>query len=131
MPTPPTALQVVSAPPDDMAARERVAQARAWYLQRISAMVLTIFVVIHLVIMMFAIHGGLTASEILDRTRSSPLVGLFYALFVIACAIHVPIGVTKIAQEWASLSSAMARRISWFLTALILIMGFAAVWGVS
>jgi fumarate reductase subunit C len=50
---------------------------------------------------------------------------------VIACAIHVPIGVTKIAQEWASLSSAMARRISWFLTALILIMGFAAVWGVS
>ena len=79
----------------DIAAQRRVAEARAWYLQRISAMVLTLFVIIHLAVMVFAIHGGLSAAEILSRTRSSPLVGVFYGLFVIACAVHVPIGVAK------------------------------------
>ncbi len=115
----------------DIAAQRRVAEARAWYLQRISAMVLTLFVIIHLAVMVFAIHGGLSAAEILSRTRSSPLVGVFYGLFVIACAVHVPIGVAKIAEEWGTFSAGAAKRLSQVFAALILITGFAAVWGVS
>ena len=48
-----------------------IAQAKAWYWQRISAMVLTIFVVVHLTIMIIAIRDGLTAAEILSRTQGS------------------------------------------------------------
>jgi fumarate reductase subunit C len=115
----------------DTAAQRRIAEARAWYLQRISAMVLTLFVIIHLAVMVFAIHGGLSAAEILSRTQSSPLVGIFYGLFVIACAVHVPIGVAKIAEEWGAMSAGAAKRLSQVFAAVILITGFAAVWGVS
>lgn len=115
----------------ELAAKRRVAEARAWYLQRISAMVLTLFVIIHLLVMVFAIHGGLSAAEILSRTRSTPLVGIFYGLFVIACAVHVPIGLARIAEEWGAMSAVAAKRLSQGFAALILIAGFAAVWGVS
>lgn len=109
---------------------DAIAQARAWYWQRISAMVLAVFVVIHLVIMMYAIRGGLSAAEILDRTQGSLLVGVFYGLFVLACAVHVPIGIAKIVQEWGA-SPRVASRLSQLFAAVIVIMGLAAVWGVS
>ncbi|WVN41130.1 succinate dehydrogenase [beta proteobacterium MWH-UniP1] len=107
-----------------------IAQAKAWYWQRISAMVLTIFVVVHLTIMIIAIRDGLTAAEILSRTQGSIAFGLFYALFVLACAVHVPIGVAKILEEWLSLSAPAASLISKILAAVIVIMGLTAVWGV-
>lgn len=107
-----------------------IAQAKAWYWQRISAMVLTIFVVVHLAIMIIAIRDGLTAAEILSRTQGSIFFGIFYALFVLACAVHVPIGVAKILEEWLSLSAASASLISKLLAAVIVTMGLTAVWGV-
>jgi len=107
-----------------------IAQARSWYWQRISAMALAIFVVIHLVIMMIAVQGGLTAAEILSRTQGSIAFGVFYALFVVACAVHVPLGVAKIAQEWTPLSAAGAALVGRLFAVVILVMGFAAVWGV-
>ena len=109
---------------------QAISEARAWYWQRISAMVLAIFVVVHLAIMVYAMKGGLTAAEILSRTQGSWLFGAFYAAFVIACAVHVPIGVAKIAKEWGSMSGKSARLLSRFLVVVILVMGFAAVWGV-
>lgn len=107
-----------------------IAQAKAWYWQRISAMVLTIFVVVHLAIMIIAIRDGLTAAEILSRTQGSIAFGVFYALFVLACAVHVPIGVAKILEEWFSLSVQAASLISKIMAAVIVIMGLTAVWGV-
>jgi fumarate reductase subunit C len=44
---------------------QAVMQAKLWYAQRISAMVLGLCVSIHLVIIFYAIRGGLTAEEIL------------------------------------------------------------------
>ena len=109
---------------------QAISEARAWYWQRVSAMVLAIFVVVHLAIMVYAMKGGLTAAEILSRTQGNWIFGAFYAAFVIACAVHVPIGVAKIAKEWGSMSSKSAQLLSRFLVAVILVMGFAAVWGV-
>jgi len=111
--------------------QDSIRQARAWYWQRISAMVLAVFVVLHLVIMMYAIRGGLSASEILDRTQGNVLFGIFYGLFVLACAVHVPIGVAKIVQEWGGISPSVARGLSLLFSILIVGMGSAAVWGVS
>jgi len=54
-----------------------VRQAKLWYLQRISAMVLGICVAIHLAIIFYAIRGGLTAGEILGRTQGNWLFAIF------------------------------------------------------
>ena len=47
-----------------------VMQAKLWYAQRISAMILGICVAIHLVIIFYAIRGGLTAQEILSKNTA-------------------------------------------------------------
>lgn len=107
-----------------------IAQAKAWYWQRISAMVLTIFVVVHLAIMIIAIRDGLTAAEILSRTQGSIVFGVFYGLFVLACAVHVPIGVANILREWTALSANTASLIAKLLAVVIVVMGLTAVWGV-
>jgi fumarate reductase subunit C len=74
-------------------------QALLWYGQRVSAMVLALCVVVHLGVMIYAVRGGLTAAEILGRTHGNWAFGAFYAVFVVACAIHAPIGVASIVAE--------------------------------
>lgn len=81
-----------------------IAQARAWYWQRISAMVLMVFVLIHLGLILYAMRGGLTAAEILGRTQGNFGLGLFYAVFVLACVIHVPWACRKSLKNGAGCS---------------------------
>ena len=71
-----------------------------WVAQRATAAVLAICVVVHLATMIYAVRGGLSAAEILARTRGSFLWGAFYSTFVIAAAIHASIGLRTIAGEW-------------------------------
>jgi len=106
-----------------------VLQAKLWYAQRISAMVLGICVAIHLGIIFYAIRGGLTAQEILGRTQGNLAFAIFYELFVIACFVHAPIGIANILQETFP-SSGIAKPIASVLGLLILILGSAAVFGV-
>ena len=106
-----------------------VLQAKLWYAQRISAMVLGLCVAIHLVIIFYAIRGGLTAQEILGRTQGNVLFAIFYEIFVLACFVHAPIGMANILQETFPKSD-LARPIAWILALLILILGTTAVVGV-
>jgi fumarate reductase subunit C len=106
-----------------------VLQAKLWYAQRISAMVLGICVAIHLLIIFYAIRGGLSAQEILGRTQGNVLFAIFYEVFVIACFVHAPIGVANILQEIFP-KSGLVRPLSWVLALLILILGTTAVVGV-
>ena len=106
-----------------------VLQAKLWYAQRISAMILGICVSIHLVIIFYAIRGGLTAQEILGRTHGNLLFALFYEIFVLACFVHAPIGVANILQETFP-KMGLAKPISWVLALLILILGSSAVIGI-
>ena len=46
------------------------------------------------------LRGGLSAAEILGRTRGSMAWAAFYGVFVIAVAIHAPIGLRTVASEW-------------------------------
>ncbi|MDH3593358.1 MAG: succinate dehydrogenase [Rhodospirillales bacterium] len=73
----------------------------AWLslLQRFSALILAPLVLVHLGLMVYAIGDGLTAAEILERTRGSILWGAFYGLFVIAAAVHGPIGLRTVLAE--------------------------------
>ena len=68
--------------------------------QRASALVLAPLVLIHLGLAIYAIHGGLTAAEILGRTQGSFGWSLFYGLFVVAASIHAPIGLRNVLREW-------------------------------
>lgn len=74
-------------------------QSLLWVGQRASAAVLALCVVVHLVTMIVAVRGGLTAAEILGRTRGSVTWMVFYGLFVVAVAIHAPIGVRTVIAE--------------------------------
>jgi fumarate reductase subunit C len=109
--------------------RTGVLQAKLWYAQRISAMVLGLCVAIHLLIIFYAIRGGLNAQEILGRTQGNILFAIFYEVFVIACFVHAPIGVANILQETFP-NSGLARPASWILALLILVLGTLAVIGV-
>lgn len=75
-------------------------ETRLWLAQRASAAVLALCVLVHLATMIVAVNGGLTAADILGRTRGNPGWGVFYAVFVAAVAIHAPIGLRTIASEW-------------------------------
>ncbi|QWE07092.1 succinate dehydrogenase [Polynucleobacter sp. JS-JIR-5-A7] len=106
-----------------------VLQAKLWYAQRISAMVLGICVAIHLLIIFYAIRGGLSAQEILGRTQGNVLFAIFYEVFVLACFVHAPIGLANILQETFP-KTGIARPLSWILALMILILGTTAVVGV-
>lgn len=74
-------------------------QVLLWGAQRISAMVLALCVVVHLVTMIYAVRSGLSAAEILGRTQGSVMWFAFYTLFVFAVAVHAPIGLRTIISE--------------------------------
>ena len=105
-----------------------VLQAKLWYAQRISAMVLGICVAVHLVIIFYAIRGGLTAQEILGRTQGNVLFAFFYEVFVLACFVHAPIGMANILQETFP-KSGIAKPMASALGLLILVLGSTAVVG--
>ena len=100
-----------------------------WMAQRASAAVLAVCVAVHLATIIYAVRGGLTAAEILERTRGSKGWMVFYAVFVLAVAVHAPIGLRVILREmtpWrgASLDAAMA-----FAGMLLIVIGWRAVGG--
>jgi fumarate reductase subunit C len=67
--------------------------------QRASAAVLALCVVVHLATMIYAVRHGLSAAEILSRTHGNYAWLGFYAIFVVAVAIHASIGLRTIVGE--------------------------------
>lgn len=70
-----------------------------YMVQRFSAMLMAPLIIVHLVTIVYAIQGGLSASEILGRTQGSVFWMLFYGLFVIAASVHGAIGLRNILRE--------------------------------
>jgi fumarate reductase subunit C len=75
-------------------------EAFLWIAQRGSAAVLAVCVVVHLATIVYAVQGGLTAAEILGRTRGNTAWLAFYSLFVLAVSVHAPIGLRAVFIEW-------------------------------
>ena len=71
-----------------------------WIAQRVSAAILALCVTVHLITIVYAVRGGLTAAEIFARTRGSAGWLAFYSIFVIAVAVHAPIGLRPVLGEW-------------------------------
>jgi len=98
-----------------------------WIAQRASAAVLALCVTVHLVTIIYAVRGGLTAADIFARTRGSAGWLAFYTVFVLAVAVHAPIGLRPVLTEWLGWRG---RTREWFVTAfgvLLAWMGMRAV----
>jgi len=108
-----------------------ITQAKLWYWQRVSALVMAPCVVVHLAIIVYAVRGGLSAAEILGRTQGNWLLGGFYALFVLACAVHVPLGLAAIAAEWLGWRGRGAGIAATLFGGLIAVMGLRAIYGLT
>lgn len=105
-------------------------QAKRWYAMRISSMLLAVCVLVHIVTVIYAVRGGLSAAEILGRTHGNWIFGTFYGVFVVACAVHVPLGLAAIAEEWLGLRERTVQVLAQIIGLVILFMGLRAVYGV-
>ena len=76
------------------------AETLLWVAQRASAAVLAVCVLAHLATIIYAVQGGLTGAEILARTRGNAAWFAFYTVFVLAVAVHAPIGLRAVLAEW-------------------------------
>jgi fumarate reductase subunit C len=83
-------------------------EAALWVAQRATAGVLALCVVVHLATIIYAVRGGLNAADVLARTRGNYAWASFYAVFVVAAAVHGAIGLRTVAAEWLGLRGAVA-----------------------
>ena len=104
-----------------------MAELRLYLAQRISAAIMAPLVLVHLGVMIYAIQGGVSADEILARTRGSLLWGGFYGLFVIAAAVHAAIGLRNILSEWLHLRDFLLSVLCWIIGLALLAAGLRAV----
>ncbi len=105
-------------------------EAGLWIAQRASAAVLAVCVLVHIAVMIYAVRGGLSAAEILGRTRGSAGWAVFYTLFVAAVAVHAPIGLRAVAVEWLGWRGRSLGIALHVFGLLLLAMGLRAVWAV-
>ena len=99
-------------------------------MQRLTAMVMAPLVLGHLAVMIYAIQGGLTAAEIMSRTRGSLGWGIFYGLFVLAVSVHAAIGFRAIAEEWFKLRGLTLQVVTLAMGFGLLVLGGRAVYAV-
>ncbi len=104
--------------------------AKLYLAQRLTALLMAPFVVIHLAVMIYAVRGGLDAAEILGRTQGSLWWGSFYGLFVVAVSIHAAIGLRVIVFEYLKLSGVALEALMWFVGVVLLLLGMRAVFAV-
>ena len=94
--------------------------------QRGTAAVLAFAVTIHLVTIIYAIRGGLTAGDILARTHGNRWFLAFYLVFVLAASIHAPIGLRSVLREWAKWRGRSLDIVMLGFSGLLLVLGMRA-----
>ncbi|MDH3377986.1 MAG: succinate dehydrogenase [Gammaproteobacteria bacterium] len=99
--------------------------------QRFSALLLAPLVLAHIALIIIAVRHGLTAEEILSRTRGSVVWAVFYGGFVIAAAIHAPIGIRTILNEWTPLNGNIINAFAIAFALVVLVLGLRAVIAVT
>jgi fumarate reductase subunit C len=98
--------------------------------QRATAFVLAFAVAAHLATIVYAVRGGLTAADILARTHGNIGLALFYALFVVAVAMHAPIGLRSVLREWMAWRGKSLDVALVLFALLLLMLGMRAVFAV-
>lgn len=102
---------------------------KLWAVQRITAAFLGLAVIVHLVTIMLAVRGGLSATEILARTRGADLWFAFYVVFALCAGLHGAIGLRNIAGEWLGLRGRGVDSLWLGIGLLTAAFGMRAAWG--
>lgn len=76
---------------------------RLYLLQRLTAALMVPLIAGHLATIIYASHHGLSAAEILGRTRGSLAWAAFYGLFVLLASVHASIGLRSVCADWTPL----------------------------
>jgi fumarate reductase subunit C len=100
---------------------------RLYLAQRLTAAVMVPLVAVHLAVIVYATRHGLTAADVLARTRGSIAWALFYGIFVLAAAVHAPIGIRTILMEWSPLRGRSVDAVVTGVGLLLLAVGLRAV----
>jgi fumarate reductase subunit C len=100
---------------------------RLYLWQRLTAALMLPLVLVHLAVIFYATQKGLSAGDILARTRGSVTWGLFYGLFVAAAALHAPIGLRTVLCEWTPLGTRTCSLAAVAFGLILLALGMRAV----
>ena len=100
---------------------------RLYVWQRLTAALMAPLVLVHVAVIFYASRKGLSAADILGRTRGSLMWASFYGAFVAAAALHAAIGVRNVLVEWSPLGEGRAGLCSTLFGVLLLVLGLRAV----
>lgn len=106
-------------------------ELKLYMTQRLSAIFMVPFILLHLGVIIYASRNGVSAAEILGRTKGSIGWMLFYGLFVVAASIHGTIGIRNIVSEmfaWRGLKLEIAMVL---VVVLLVAVGLRAVGAVT
>jgi fumarate reductase subunit C len=108
-------------------------RAAAWrfVLQRGSAAVLAVCVVVHLAAIIYAVRNGLSADAMVARMHGNRAWPAFYVIFVVAVAIHAPLGLRAITDEWLALRGRAVDVVLAVVALVLLGGGSYAVWSLA
>jgi len=100
---------------------------RLYILQRATAAVMAPLLLLHLAVIFYASSRGLSAADLLGRTRGSLTWGSIYTVLVLAAGTHAAIGIRVIASEWTPLRGAALESLTWACLLLLVGLGLTAV----
>jgi fumarate reductase subunit C len=100
---------------------------RLYLWQRATAAIMAPLVLVHVVIIFYATRNGMSAADILGRTRGSVLWAAFYGAFVVAAAVHAAIGLRTVLFEWSSLNERYSVILAMLFGCCLLLLGLRAV----
>ncbi len=104
---------------------------RLYMAQRITALLMAPLVIGHIALMIYAVQGGLSTEEILNRTQGSIAWFAFYGVFVTAVSIHAAIGVRTVLYEWAGIKGVLLTVVTVAIGLSLFLLGARAVWAVT
>jgi fumarate reductase subunit C len=100
---------------------------RLYIWQRATAAIMAPLLLVHIAVIFYATHQGMSASDVLERTRGSIAWAAFYGLFVVAVSIHASIGVRNVLHEWLPMNERRAGLCAMLFGLLLAVLGMRAV----
>jgi fumarate reductase subunit C len=104
------------------------AETWAWMVQRAAALFLALAVAVHLVSIIYAVRGGLSAAAIMARVEGSAAWLAFYAAFAVAAALHGAHGLRTVVAEWTPWRGRSLDAAAALAAVLLAVTGCRAAW---
>jgi fumarate reductase subunit C len=104
---------------------------RLYLWQRVTAALMAPLLLVHVAVIFYAANKGMSAADILGRTRGSVLWASFYGAFVVAAAVHGAIGIRNVLAEWSSIHERRVGLFAAIFGCCLLVLGLRAVAAVT